>query len=93
VLLAGVLEHDGELVAAEPPERRGRSQHAQQARRDPRQHPVAERMAERVVDALEVVEVGDHHDRARPGALGGRDRAAQAIEEQPPVREARELVV
>jgi hypothetical protein len=50
-------------------------------------------VAERVVDALEVVEVGDHHDRARSGALGGRDRGAQAIEEQPPVRQARELVV
>ena len=33
----------------------------------PVEHAVAERMPERVVDALEVVEVGDHHDRARSG--------------------------
>ena len=66
-LLAGRLEQDGELVAAEP--RRGVRRHARARctrRRDLDEHLVADRVAERVVDRLEVVEVEEQHRRRAP---------------------------
>ena len=55
-LVAGV-EHDRELVAAEPRERVARPQRLLQARADLAQHLVAGVMPERVVELLEAVEV------------------------------------
>ena len=55
-LVAGV-EHDRELVAAEPRERVAGPQRLLQARADLAQHLVAGRVPERVVELLEAVEV------------------------------------
>ena len=55
-LVAGV-EHDGELVAAEPRQRVARAQRLLQARAELAQHLVAGVVAERVVELLEAVEV------------------------------------
>ena len=56
------LLQDGEFVAAEPADRVALAHRPLQAPRDGLQQRVADRMAERVVDRLELVEV-EHEDR------------------------------
>ncbi len=84
------LEQDGELVAAEA--RRGvAGAHASgDAAPDLGQHLVADRVAERVVDRLEVVEV-EEQDRGGARAVG--QRRLDALREERAVREAGERVV
>ena len=62
LLRAALDEHD-ELVAAEAADRVGLAQHVGDPRRDVAQQLVADRVAERVVDALEAVEVDEHRRR------------------------------
>ena len=50
-------------------------------------------MAERVVDLLEAVEVHQQHGELRAVALGGADRALDAMAEVGAVRQAGEVVV
>ncbi|MDJ0932030.1 hypothetical protein [Breoghania sp.] len=64
-----VQRHDDELVAAEPrgddiARRIGGNVFA-----DRTQHRIAHRMPERVVDALEAIEVDEQHDHAKPLGL------------------------
>ncbi len=61
-----VRQEDSELVAAEPGRQVVRSDAAADPVRDRGEEPVAGRVAERVVDDLEVVEVEEEHDRAEP---------------------------
>src|SRR5215203_28739 len=57
------------------------------------QQLVAARMAERVVDLLEVVEVHDHHGRGNVVAARRGKRVTDAVVEERPVGEVRERVV
>ena len=63
------------------------------ALRDLEQHPVADGVAEAVVDGLEVVEVDEQH--GHPGAFAQvpGDRVAHALVEQGPVGQVRDRVV
>ena len=63
------------------------------ALRDLEQDPVAGRVAEAVVDGLEVVEVDEQHRHPDAVAQGPRDRVADALVEQRPVGEVRDRVV
>src|SRR5262245_25410960 len=54
---------------------------------------VADRMAERIIDALESVETERQHREPLPGALGARNRAAQLLLEHVSIRQARQAVV
>ena len=88
-----VLEQDGELVAAEP---RGGVLGAQAGRQSlggRAQQLVADRVAEAVVDRLEVVEIDEDHRELTAVAPAARERQGQAILEQRPVGEAGEVVV
>ena len=62
---AGVVEHDGELLAAEPADQVERPELGASGRRENLQHAIANGVAEAVVDRLEVIEVGEQH-RRRP---------------------------
>ena len=74
--LPAVLEQDRELVAAQPGRRVGRAERLLQPLADLGRQPVAGRVAEGVVDRLEVVEVHEQHRDRLPVALpGARSRA------------------
>ena len=91
--LGQVLDHQRELVTAEPRHRVGLAQTAAQAHAHDRQQPVAGDVAQAIVDRLEAVQV-EHHDggdalvAARPG-----QRALETIVEQRAIGEAGQLVV
>ena len=88
-----ILEQDGELVAAEP---RGGVLGAQAGRQSlggRAQQLVADRVAEAVVDRLEVVEIDEDHRELTVVAPAARERQGQAILEQRPVGETGEVVV
>ena len=57
------------------------------------QQEVADFVAERVVDALEAVEVEREHRQHVVGALGAGHGVAQLLLEEVPVRQARQAVV
>src|SRR3954464_8845840 len=61
--------------------------------RDFLQQQVADGMAERVVDRLEAVEVDEHHGDLLAIALAMRERLAQAIFQQPAVRQSGQRIV
>ena len=88
-----VLEQDGELVAAEPRGGVLGAQAARQSLRGRAQQLVADRVAEAVVDRLEVVEIDEDHRELAVVAPAARERQRQAILEQRPVGEAGEVVV
>ena len=73
-----VLDDDGEFVAAHPADMAERPDLLDQPLGDALQHRVALRVAERVVDRLEAVEI-EEHDRAGRLAAG---RAGQRLAEQ-----------
>ena len=81
-------EEHGELVAAEPE----RLAALPQARGDLAEHEVADRMAEAVVDALEVVDVDEAEGERRALVLGRRELALQPLVEAAVVAEPRERV-
>ena len=86
----GGVEQHGELVAAEP--RRGvrRAHCALHAPADLGEHLVADRMAERVVDRLEVVEIEEQHG-GRP--VSARHSGLDPLGEERAVRQPGEDVV
>ena len=89
---SGGQEH-AELVAAEPRDRIGVAQAGDEALAHELQQHVAVVMAERVVHALEPVEV-EHHQRERLAAARRRaDRLVRSVGEQHAIREPREVVV
>ena len=85
-------EHD-EFVAAEPADRVRLAQDALDPRRDHPQQLVADGMAERVVDALEAVEVDEHRRRVDPVAAGVDEHLLGAIHDQRAVGETGQRVV
>ena len=93
--VADVVEQQRELVAAQPRDRVVRAQRRFEPARDGLQQLVAGRVAERVVDDLEAVEVEEQHRGAALGvvALGAADRLVEAVDEQHAVREAGQRVV
>ena len=77
------VEDDPELVAAEAGDRVARAERPDQALADGRQEPVADGMADALVDDLEPVEV-EQDDRDRVGAVrmggqGMRDPLGQEL--------------
>jgi len=82
-----------ELVAAEPRHQVVAAQRMRQPQRDVADQFVADRMTERVVDVLEMVEV--HKEQGDPGflAAGRFDRLRDPVVEQGPVGETGEAVV
>ena len=84
--------NDGEFVAAEPGRHVGLLETAAQALGDALEQLVADRMAERVVDALELVDVDIEHRQllARPYRL---ERLFQPLAKQDPVRQVGQRVV
>ncbi len=90
-VLDGGLNH-GELVAAEPGRHIGFLEASAQALGDAFEQFIADRMAERVVDALELVDVDIEHRQllARPYRL---ERLFQPFAEQDPVRQVGQSVV
>ena len=84
--------NDGEFVAAEPGRHIGLAEATAQALGDALEQLIADRMAERVVDALELVDVDIEHRQllARPYRL---QRLFQPLAEQDPVRQVGQPVV
>jgi hypothetical protein len=93
VVGARAVDEDRELVATDPGERGGVRHDGQQPLGHADQQRVAQRVADRVVDGLEPVEIGDH-DRDRPRVAGcGRERGRGGVEEARPVGQPGERVV
>ena len=88
----GVGQDEGELVAAVAGRDVRRPQGGPDQLGGPGQHPVAEEVAERVVDELEVVEVEHHHAQRPTAALRPDDLLAQALVQEPVVVEAGQRV-
>ena len=84
-------DEDGEVVAAEARDDVRVLDAAHEPGGDAAQQLVADRVAERVVDALEVVEVDEHHGHLARGAR--LERLAHLLAEQRAVGEAGERVV
>ena len=87
------LEDERELVAAEPRNGVARAHRLVQPGRDRHQQLVAGGVAEGVVHQLEVVDVHQHDGDLRSGPRRPRERLAQAIAEERPVRKARQRIV
>ena len=88
-----LLADDEELVAAEPRDRVAGAHRVVQPRRQRDEQLVARLVAERVVDELELVEVGEQHrDRAAVAAPPG-ERALEPVERERAVGQAGERVV
>ena len=101
-----LLRHDGgaaridqvgldedEFVAADTGQRVARAQSSPQPHGDPLQQSVADRMAEGVVDVLEVIEIHHHHRDALPMPPGAGQRLAQAVAQHDAVRQSGQGVV
>ena len=85
-------QHDGELVASEPRERVLLPQDLRESRPDLPQHLVPRRVAERVVELSEAVEV-DEQERQRSVPRGRRlDGPVEPVDEVAPVAEPCEVV-
>ena len=88
-----VGEADDELVAAET---RGGvlfPQAGREPRGDRRQQQIADRVAERVVDVLEPVEVEEQHGKLAAPAMRAGDRLSDPVREQRAVGQAGQRVV
>ena len=94
VIERDVAEQHSELVAAESCRGVGRACDPPQAVGDLDEQVVADQVAQRIVDQLELVQV-EEDDGVGPVRLPmrGGDRVAQPLEEQPPVREPGHFVV
>ncbi len=82
-----------ELVPAEAAQRVGVAYCAAESGGDPPQKLVADAVAERVVDVLEVVEVDEQHRRRGLVALRARERLFGAIQDQGAVRKTGQRIV
>ena len=87
----GILQHD-ELVAAETGDDVGASHGRAQPVGHDAQELIAARVAQRVVDLLELVEV-DEVDGEWPAAAQARHRGVHLVAEKRPVRQAGERIV
>ena len=85
-------DHD-ELVAAETPERVGAANDAVQPGSDRTQELISDAVTERVVDALEVVQVDEQRGDRSLGAGRAREHLLDAVKDQRAVRQARQGVV
>ena len=83
---------DGELVAAQARDQIVVAQALAHALRYQTQQGIAHRVAERVVDGLEAVQVDAQHGQRR-GRAAGREARVQALAEENPVRQPGQLVV
>jgi hypothetical protein len=81
-----VGDHERELVAADSGRRVRGAEHAPDPGRDLAQHGVAGRVAVRVVDLLEAVDVEGHHRHEPAIAPGADQRVVQPVEQEQPVR-------
>jgi hypothetical protein len=93
VLPLDVGQRDQELVAAEPRQQVALAQRAEQALADVPQQLVAHGVAQRVVDALEAVEVEEQHGQALLVARRVAEHAPQVLEEGVAVGEPGQRVV
>ena len=91
--LVELAHEDRELVAGEPRDDIGRAHRRAQALGEFDQHRVAGRMAEVVVDRLEMVDVEKQHRDAETLLARFRECLLESLEEQRPVRQSRENVV
>ena len=91
--IVDVLEQDRELVAAEARGGVGGADARRHALGHLEQDPVAGRVAEAVVDGLEVVEVDEQHGHPDAVAQRPRDRVADALVEQRPVGQVGDRIV
>ena len=94
--VARVWEHQRELVAAEPGDETVVAGDQAQPLADLGEHAIAEVVAERVVDGLEVVEIEEQHGNVRSGGSRGASRVehlVQALEQLAAVRQVGERVV
>ena len=82
-----VLEEEAELVAAQPRHGVARAQRGAEAIAHLHQQLVADRVAERVVDHLEAVEVEEEHGQVLVAPPGAREPVAEPVHEQRPVRQ------
>ena len=87
------LEQHGELVAAKPRDGIGRARALDEPLRGGLQQPVADVVAERVIDVLEVVEVDHQHGEAVLRAPRQVERVLHAVAEQAPVRKQCQRIV
>jgi hypothetical protein len=85
-------DHD-ELIAPEAPERVGGAHDAVQARRDRSQQLVPGVVTQRVVDALEVVQIDEQRRDRRVVATRAHQHLLDAVEDQRPVRQPRQRIV
>ncbi len=84
---------EGELVAAEARDRVGLAHQLPEARGDLLQHDVAAVVAERVVDLLEPVQIEKHQSDRLSAPARDAHRLVHPVEQERPVRKAREHVV
>ena len=92
LVVAGALQ-DRELVAAEPRHQIGLARAADEPLRGLLQQCVADRMAERVVHRLELIEVEDEHVEPLAVPVQARERLLDRLEEQHAVGEAGQRVM
>ena len=88
-----LLEQEGEFVAPEPRDRVHRPQHRVEAIREDREEQVTRRVAHRVVDLLESVDVEKQDGDGCPGAAGTVQGNGQAVDEQRAVGKSCQRVV
>ena len=91
--IADIAQQHREFIAAEPRDRVALFRAGLEAVRDDRQQLVARAVAERVVDALEVIEIDVHERAAREAGGGAGEFLRQPVAEQRAVRQLRERVV
>ena len=76
------VQHDDELVAAKAAHRVAGAHGIRKAPRDRAQQPVADVVAERIVDVLEAVQVDEQHRHFFSGAVRLLQRDAQPLDAQ-----------
>jgi hypothetical protein len=93
LLVAGGRQQEGEFIAAEARHRIGIAHHAPHAPGRLAQHGIAAGMAQRIVDLLEVIEIGEHEGKAVMIALRRANRLRQPVHQQHAIRQAGERIV
>src|SRR5436309_2794669 len=86
------LQEESELVTAEPGYCVAGAQSGAQPARNFDQHLIACRVAEAIIDNLEVVQVEEHHCDIGASAAGRVDSDLEPVVEEHPVRQACEGV-